>query len=223
MMLGSMLLLSLYLQGVLGMSALAAGAGLLAARGTGIVWTAAAARVANRIGARAVLLTGMAAMTTGLLVLARAPADGSYAVDVLPGLLILGVAIPSLFLSVGLVAFEGARERRRGRRVRPAHDVAVGRRRARRRGGLGRRIGASRRRRHPRGLPPLQRARPDRRDPGRCARLRVVAPARARARRRQRGQRILRAAHQRRAALAARDFDRAPQADLRPRRNRRCA
>ena len=114
MMLGSMLLLSLYLQGVLGMSALAAGAGLLAARGTGILWTAAAARVANRVGARAVLLTGMAAMTTGLLVLARAPADGSYAVDVLPGLLILGVAIPSLFLSVGLVAFEGAREHGEG-------------------------------------------------------------------------------------------------------------
>jgi EmrB/QacA subfamily drug resistance transporter len=108
-MLASFLLLTLYLQGVLGLTPLEAGAGLVVSRGTGVAWTAVATRLADRHGARAVLVLGMAAMTVAMLLFARAPADGSYLVDVLPGMLVLGFAIPALFLAVSATALEAAR------------------------------------------------------------------------------------------------------------------
>jgi predicted MFS family arabinose efflux permease len=108
MMLAAFLLLTLHMQSVLGMSPIAAGAGLLAARATSVLVAPAAARMAPIVGPRRLMVAGMAAMTAGLLVLARAPADGAYAADLLPGLLMLGVAIPVLFLTINLVALAAA-------------------------------------------------------------------------------------------------------------------
>lgn len=114
MMLGSFLLLTLYMQDVLGMGAVAAGAGLLAVRGTSVVWANVGARLANAVGAPAVMLAAMAGMTGALLLLARAPAAGSYGRDLLPGLLVLGAAIPMLFLAVNVTALQGVAARHSG-------------------------------------------------------------------------------------------------------------
>jgi MFS family permease len=108
MMLGSFLLLALYMQGPLGLSPVEAGAGLLAVRATSAVWAPLGARLVTALGAPALLAGGMAAMTGGLALLARAPAGGSYAADLLPGLLVLGLAIPLVFLGVNVLALRGA-------------------------------------------------------------------------------------------------------------------
>jgi EmrB/QacA subfamily drug resistance transporter len=106
-MLGSFLLLTLHMQEALGMSPIEAGVGLLAVRATSAVWAPLGARLVAAVGGRALLAAAMAAMTAALAALARAPADGGYAADLLPGLLVLGLAIPLAFLTVNLIALEG--------------------------------------------------------------------------------------------------------------------
>lgn len=109
MMLSTFLLLTLALQQVLGFSAIEAGLGLLAVRGTSILWSQVGVRLVGRIGAPAVLGAGMVAMCAGIATFTGISPDGSYAGDVLPGLLVLGLAIPFLFLSVAVVATSGIR------------------------------------------------------------------------------------------------------------------
>jgi predicted MFS family arabinose efflux permease len=108
MMLGVFLLVSVYMQDVLGMTAVAAGAGLLAVRATQTVVAPLGARAARALGARPLMVAGMLGMTAGVALLARAPASGAYARDLLPGLLVLGVAIPLLFLTVSMAALDAA-------------------------------------------------------------------------------------------------------------------
>jgi hypothetical protein len=56
-----------------------------------------------------VLGAGMVAMCAGIATFTGLTPGGSYAGDVLPGLLVLGLAIPFLFLSVSVVATAGVR------------------------------------------------------------------------------------------------------------------
>ncbi len=107
MMLATFLLLSIAMQQVLGYSAISTGLGLLAVRGTSIVWAQVAARLMARIGARFVLVVGIVAMTAGLASFTRLSPQGSYAVDLLPGLLVIGLAIPFLFVSISALALDG--------------------------------------------------------------------------------------------------------------------
>ena len=108
MMLGSFLLLVTYMQEGLGLSPIGAGAGLLAVRATSALWAPLGARLVAAAGARTVLAGAMAAMTAALALLARTPDDGRYVADLLPGLLVLGLAIPLIFLTVNTLALEGA-------------------------------------------------------------------------------------------------------------------
>jgi hypothetical protein len=109
MMLSTFLLLTLALQQVLGFSAIEAGLGLLAVRGTSIVWSQVGVRLVDRVGAPVVLAGGMVAMCLGIATFIGVSPDGSYAGDVLPGLLVLGLAIPFLFLSVAVIATSGVK------------------------------------------------------------------------------------------------------------------
>jgi EmrB/QacA subfamily drug resistance transporter len=109
MMLSTFLLLTLALQQVLGFSAIEAGLALLAVRGTSIVWSRVGVGLVGRVGAPIVLAIGMVAMCAGIATFTGISADGSYASDILPGLLVLGVAIPFLFLSVAVIATDGVR------------------------------------------------------------------------------------------------------------------
>jgi MFS family permease len=95
-------LTSLYLQRVLGYDPLQIG---LAIAPTGVVIgvmsLGLSARLGGRFGPRAVLLPSLALFAAGFLLLARAPsAHASYAVDILPPILVFGVgfglAMPSL-------------------------------------------------------------------------------------------------------------------------------
>jgi MFS family permease len=56
----------------------------------GFLSIAVSAKLVMRYGVRIPLAVGLAAAGLGLLLFARAPVDGSYIVDVLPGMILLG-------------------------------------------------------------------------------------------------------------------------------------
>ena len=63
------LMLTLYMQQVLGYTAMKTGVAYLAVAGTAILWSAVAAQLVTRIGVKPVLVVGMVSLTAGLAVL----------------------------------------------------------------------------------------------------------------------------------------------------------
>ena len=83
---------ALYLQLVLGYSPLKVGLGFLPGNLVmGFLSIAVSAKLVLRYGVRIPLAAGLVAAGLGLLLFARAPVDGSYIVDVLPGMILLGL------------------------------------------------------------------------------------------------------------------------------------
>lgn len=101
------LMLTLYMQQVLGYSAMKTGVAYLAVAGTAIVWSAVAAQLVTRIGVKPVLVTGMAALTVGLLYFTQVSVDGSYLGDLLPGFLVIGLGIGFSFVPISIAALAG--------------------------------------------------------------------------------------------------------------------
>jgi EmrB/QacA subfamily drug resistance transporter len=98
------LILTLYMQQVLGLSALKTGVGYLAVAGTAVIWANVAAAAVTRIGVKPALIFGMSLLTLGLLYFTQVSVDGSYWADLFPGFLILGVAIPFAFVPITIAA-----------------------------------------------------------------------------------------------------------------------
>jgi len=101
------LMLTLYMQEVLGYSALKTGVAYLAVAGTAIIWSAVAAQLVTRIGVKPVLTAGMAFLTAGLVLFTQVPVDGSYVTDLLPGFLLLGIGIGFAFVPISIAALAG--------------------------------------------------------------------------------------------------------------------
>ncbi len=96
---------ALYLQLVLGYSPLQVGLAFLPANLVmGALSVGVSARLVLRFGLRAPLGAGLLLATTGLALFARAPADGSFALDVLPSMLLLGIGAGIAFNPVLLAA-----------------------------------------------------------------------------------------------------------------------
>ena len=72
------------------------------------------AKLVMRYGLRAPLATGLALAGTGLLLLVRAPIDGSYFVDVLPSMVLLGVGAGIAFNPMIIVAMTDVEPERSG-------------------------------------------------------------------------------------------------------------
>jgi EmrB/QacA subfamily drug resistance transporter len=88
---GFQVMITLYMQRVLGYGAAASGLGLLpTAAVIGTVALGFSARVAARFGPRAMLLAGLGLITAGLALLTQIPLHASYPAQVLPPLLIFG-------------------------------------------------------------------------------------------------------------------------------------
>jgi hypothetical protein len=106
---GSFLLSSLYMQQVLGSSALETGLGFLPLAlviGAGVH---AASHVIDRHGVRGPLPAGFAVTAAGMLLLSGAPVDGDYFTDVLPGMLMAGGGLGVVLVSVAVSVLAGAR------------------------------------------------------------------------------------------------------------------
>jgi EmrB/QacA subfamily drug resistance transporter len=95
---------TLYLQGTLGYSPLEAGLAFLPITLGVIVAAGLAARVAERIGVRPVLTTGLLVGAAGLGLLTQVSVDGSYLADVLPGSILLALGIGMAFVPLTIAA-----------------------------------------------------------------------------------------------------------------------
>jgi MFS family permease len=101
------LMLTLYMQQVLGFSAMRAGVAYLAVAGTAIVWSAVAAQLVTRLGVKPVLVVGMVSLTIGLIYFTQVSVDGSYLGDLLPGFLLSGLGIGFSFVPISIAALAG--------------------------------------------------------------------------------------------------------------------
>ena len=100
-------MLSLYMQQVLGLSALQAGAGYLAVALTAIVSAGAAQALVTKVGVKPVMTVGVVLMGLGNVWFTQVSPHGSYAVDLLPGFLAIGVGLGFSFVPVSIAALAG--------------------------------------------------------------------------------------------------------------------
>jgi EmrB/QacA subfamily drug resistance transporter len=101
------LMLTLYMQQVLGYSAMKTGVGYLAVAGTAIFTSAIAAQLVTRVGVKPVLVTGMVSLTAGLVYFTQVSVGGSYLGDLLPGFLLIAVGIGFAFVPISIAALAG--------------------------------------------------------------------------------------------------------------------
>ena len=100
---------ALYLQRVLGYGPAEVGVAMVpVAIGIGVLSLGVAPKLLGRVGPRPALLGGMALVALGLALLARLPADGGYATDILPALLPLGVGFGVAMPAITTLAMSGA-------------------------------------------------------------------------------------------------------------------
>jgi EmrB/QacA subfamily drug resistance transporter len=101
------LMLTLYMQQVLGYSAMKTGVAYLAVAGTAIFWSFLAANLVTRIGVKPVLVAGMTFLTAGVAYFTQVSAGGSYLGDLLPGFLLISIGLGFSFVPISIAALAG--------------------------------------------------------------------------------------------------------------------
>jgi MFS family permease len=101
---GVIFLSSLYLQQVLGSSALVAGLQFLPLAAFITFSAAAASKVLPHAGAKKLIAAGLVISASGALVLASIDVDPSYLTDVLPGFALLGLGVGPMFVAISVAA-----------------------------------------------------------------------------------------------------------------------
>ena len=101
---------SLYVQEILGYSPLRAGLAFLPVTGGIVVGAGIAQQLIRRIGVRNVAVFGIGLATVGLVILAGIPVHGTYAADLLPGLLPMSIGMGLTFVPITLMATGGVGE-----------------------------------------------------------------------------------------------------------------
>lgn len=108
------LILTLYMQQVLGYSAMKTGVAYLAVAGTSIIWANVAAALVGKVGVRPLIAGGMAILTVGLFLFTQVSVDGSYAANLLPGFLIIALGMALCFVPISIAALAGVKEAEAG-------------------------------------------------------------------------------------------------------------
>jgi EmrB/QacA subfamily drug resistance transporter len=108
------LMLTLYMQQVLGYSPMKTGVGYLAVAGTAIFTSAIAAQLVTRIGVKPVLAIGMTSLTGGLVYFTQVSVGGSYLADLLPGFLLIAVGLGFSFVPISIAALAGVQHAEAG-------------------------------------------------------------------------------------------------------------
>jgi EmrB/QacA subfamily drug resistance transporter len=99
--------LTLYVQRVLGYSALETGVTFVATAGTAVVAAGASQALVTRVGVKPILATGLLLLIAGMAWYTQIPVHGHYASDLLPGYLFVGVGIAFSFVPVSIAALAG--------------------------------------------------------------------------------------------------------------------
>jgi EmrB/QacA subfamily drug resistance transporter len=105
--LSTFLTLTLYMQQVLGFSAMESGFAFVAIAGTAMIWSTIAAQVVTRVGVKPVLVVGFSALASGLAYLSQISVGGSYAADLLPGFLLMAMGLGFSFVPISISALSG--------------------------------------------------------------------------------------------------------------------
>ncbi len=108
MLMGSFLLTSIYLQQVLGSSALETGVGFLPIALAAGAGAHLGSQLVRRAGVRAGMVAAFSLAATGSLLLSRLDAAGSYAADVLPGMLVTAFGLGVAMVCVAIAVLTGA-------------------------------------------------------------------------------------------------------------------
>jgi EmrB/QacA subfamily drug resistance transporter len=106
--------LTLYVQQVLGYSALRTGVTFVATAGSAVLFAGLAQALVTKFGAKPVLILGFVAWIAGMLWYTQIPVHGSFASDLLPGYLFVGFALPFTFIPVSIAALAGVAEHEAG-------------------------------------------------------------------------------------------------------------
>ena len=107
MIFGMFFLLSLYMQQVLGFTALKTGIGYLAVALTAVVSSGVAQALVTRLGVKSVLTAGLAMVGGGLIYFTQIAANGSYWQDLFPGFILLGIGLGFAFVPISIAALGG--------------------------------------------------------------------------------------------------------------------
>ena len=98
---------TLYLQQVLGFTALESGLGYLPFTATATAASASAARLVDRFTPKPVLVVGLAISFCGLLLISGISGHGDYASRVLPSMIVVGLGAGLTFVPITLIATSG--------------------------------------------------------------------------------------------------------------------
>jgi EmrB/QacA subfamily drug resistance transporter len=107
MIFGVFFMLSLYMQQVLGYSAMQTGVGYLAVALTAVVAAGASQALVTKLGVKPVLIVGMVLLGLGLAFFSQVSVGGSYVADLLPGFLLIGVGMGFSFVPISIAALAG--------------------------------------------------------------------------------------------------------------------
>ncbi len=100
-------LLTLYVQNVLGYSAIRTGLTFVVTAGSAVLWAGLAQGLTTRLGVKPVLVVGFVAMIAGNLYYTQVSPHGSFASELLPGYLLIGFALPFTFIPISIAALAG--------------------------------------------------------------------------------------------------------------------
>jgi len=103
-----------YIQRALHFGPLKAGVAFLPFTAGIMISAGLASALAPRIGVRPVTASGMVLTILGLLLFARMPVNGSYATDVLPGMILASLGMGAIFMPLTLVATTGLKNEDQG-------------------------------------------------------------------------------------------------------------
>jgi EmrB/QacA subfamily drug resistance transporter len=113
-MLAMFFYITLYMQNVLGYSAIQTGAAYLPLCFAVALSAGGSSQLLTRIGTRPMIVAGAVVSAGGLYWLSRIPVHGSYATDLLPGMLVLSFGVGPLFVAVTTAANAGVPADRAG-------------------------------------------------------------------------------------------------------------
>ncbi len=104
---GSFFFLTLYMQNVLGFSPIQGGSAYLPVTVVIMITAGVCSVLVGRTGTRPIIVASALVASAGMFLLSRIPVDGTYASDLLPGLLVMGVGLGALLVTVTSAANAG--------------------------------------------------------------------------------------------------------------------
>ena len=124
---------TLYMQQVLGYSAIKTGFAWLAASVTSVAFAGLAQALVSKLSAKLVMAFGMGLIGAGILWSTSIPVHGGFWSDLAGPFFVVGAGTAFAFIPVSIAGLAGVSQARSGARVRTAQHVAADRRRDRRR------------------------------------------------------------------------------------------